>query len=277
MSSIPPSPLPSAPATPPTDLLAARPGCFDPFKDDALAMMAECGIRHVELESTPTADEWRTLGPQLSKLNLQVSSISAHVNFAEDPSGEAIARAIDTVNDFGARIIFSSVQSGGRPLDDVYTQLRKLGDRAAKRNVIVAMETHPDLVSNGRRAAATMLGVDHPHIRLNYDSANIFYHNEHCDAGGGIREMLYFLPYLGAVHLKESNGKYHDWWFPALHEPGGIVDFPRLFALCHAADFHGPFTLEIEGITGETVTREKATERIRRSVEYLRSINPRIA
>jgi sugar phosphate isomerase/epimerase len=258
-----------APTAP--DLLAARPGCFDPFKDDALAMMAECGIRHVELEHTPTHEEWPAIQKELSLHNLAVSSISAHVNFSKDPAGDAIAAAIDIVNDLGARIIFSSVQSGGRPLDEVYTQLKQLGDRAQKKNVIVAMETHPDLVSNGKRAAQTMLAVDHPHIRLNYDSANIYYHNEHCD---GIREMLYFLPWLGAIHLKESNGRYHDWWFPALHEPGGIVDFPRLFALCHVADFHGPFTLEIEGITGETVTRDKALERIQRSVAYLKSINP---
>lgn len=261
-----------SPATP-RDLVAARPGCFDPYKEEAFALMAECGIRHVELESTPTREEWRGIEKELSRYNITVSSISAHVRFDDPATIEHMAHAIGVVKDFGAQIIFSSVQSGGRPLEEVYAGLRRLGDRAAQRDVIVAMETHPDLVSHGKRAATTMLGVDHPNIRLNYDSANIYYHNERCN---GIAEMLYFLPWLGAVHLKESNGRYHDWWFPGLHEPGGIVDFPRLFGLCHAAGFHGPFTLEIEGITGETVTREMAVERIRRSMAYLKSINPLI-
>jgi len=51
-----------------------------------------------------------------------------------------------------------------------------------------------------------------------------------------------------AVHLKETNGGFKTWHFPALGQ--GIVDFPGIFRLLAARGFHGPFTMEIEGIEG---------------------------
>ena len=52
------------------------------------------------------------------------------------------------------------------------------------------------------------------------------------------------------VHLKDTNGRYHDWHFPALGA-GGAVDFAGLKHILDEVNYAGPYSLEIEGIAGE--------------------------
>jgi len=169
----------------------------------------------------------------------------------------------------GASLVFLSVKSGGRSMKECYGILSKLGDIAHKSKATFVLETHPDLVTNGDIAVETMRGVKHPNIMLNYDSANLYYYNEGID---GVAELKKMLPWVGAVHLKETNGKLKTWYFPGLHEGEGIVNFPEIFRICNRAGFYGPFTMEIEGIEGETLTKEKACARIADSMTYLKSI-----
>ena len=76
--------------------------------------------------------------------------------------------------------------------------------------------------------------------------------------------------YIGAVHLKDTNGGFREWYFPALGE--GVVKFPEIFRILNTRGFYGPWTMELEGIQGETLTEEGAKERVASSVRYLRSI-----
>ena len=82
--------------------------------------------------------------------------------------------------------------------------------------------------------------------------------------------MRKVIDFVGAVHLKDTSGGYRTWYFPALGE--GVVDFPRVYRELNAKGFHGPFTMELEGIDGENLTEEGAKERVATSVRYLRGI-----
>lgn len=86
----------------------------------------------------------------------------------------------------------------------------------------------------------------------------------------GIAELKKVLDYVGAMHLKETNGKFKTWHFPAFGE--GIVNFKEVFRLLNERKFYGPFTMEIEGIEGENLTREQAEARVEKSVEHLRTL-----
>jgi len=253
----------------PENLIACRPGCYGKHKDQAFAHLARIGVRHVELDVLPR-EEWAARKEELRKHGLSASSVSGSVDLSKFDSIENFAHFAACAREFGARIVFLSVKSGGRPLDQCYAELRGLGDVADGHGVTVALETHPDLVTNGAVASATMKGVNHPRIKLNFDSANIYYYNTGMD---GCAELRKFLPWLGAVHLKETNGGFKTWYFPGLHEGDGIVDFPALFRICNDAGFFGPFTMEIEGIKGEDLSREQACARLEHSMQYLRSIH----
>jgi inosose dehydratase len=252
----------------PANLIACRPGSYGEFQSDAFAEMSKIGLRNVEI-AVPAEDQWPALKADLAKHGLAASSVAGGVDLSKDEQIAAFAQLAKGAKYFGAKVIFLSVKSGGRPLPECYEKLRKLGDVAKAHGATIGMETHPDLVTNGDTAAATMKGVNHPNVKLNFDTANIYYYNEGVD---GVAELQKFLPWLISVHLKETNGKLKTWYFPGLHEGEGIVDFPAVFRLCNDARFYGPFTLEIEGCQGEKLTREQAVACVANSLRYLKTI-----
>jgi len=73
-----------------------------------------------------------------------------------------------------------------------------------------------------------------------------------------------------SVHLKDTNGGYRTWYFPALGD--GVVDFAGVFHLLNDRGFYGPFTFELEGIQGESLTEAETRARVARSLDHLRSL-----
>jgi inosose dehydratase len=250
------------------NLIACRPGSYGEFSADAFTHLPTIGVKHVEI-GPPAEDQWPKHKAEIKQYGLKVSSVAGGVHLSKPDQVAAFTRLARAAKFFGAKVIFLSVNTGGVPLDVAYAALRELGDTAKAYGATIGMETHPDMVTNGDVAVATMQGVNHPNVRLNYDSANIYYYNEGVD---GVAEFKKFLPWLVSVHLKETNGKPKTWYFPGLHEGQGIVNFPEIFRLCKEAKFTGPFTLEIEGCEGEKLTREQVLARMANSVKYLRSI-----
>jgi sugar phosphate isomerase/epimerase len=49
----------------------------------------------------------------------------------------------------------------------------------------------------------------------------------------------------------------------------GHVDLVQIVQILHSREFHGPYSLEIEGYAGEDLTREAQMSRIRQSLDYL--------
>lgn len=252
-----------------SNLIAARPGCYGKYKSDAFRHLVEIGIRNVELGSPPESD-WPAIRADLEKHGLAASSVGHGIDLSKPEAVASFEHTARCAKAFGSRIIFLSVKTGGLPLPEAYAIMRDFGDIARAHTATIALETHPDLVTNGDIGVATMKGVNHPNVKLNYDSANLYYYNQGID---GIVELKKFLPWLGAVHLKETDGGYKTWYFPGLHEGRGIVNFPEIFRICHEIGFYGPFTLEIEGCEGENLTQTQVFERMANTAKYLRSIN----
>jgi inosose dehydratase len=72
------------------------------------------------------------------------------------------------------------------------------------------------------------------------------------------------------VHLKDTNGRFRDWHFPALGT-GGAVDFARIKQVLDEVEYAGPYSLEIEGIEGEPeLTLLDYQNRITESIAHLK-------
>ncbi len=113
-----------------------------------------------------------------------------------------------------------------------------------------------------------MSEVDHPHVRLNFDTGNIAYYNRALDLCEELKRVNHL---VGSVHLKDNRGGFEDWYFPALGE-GGAVDFTGVRRVLDGVGFAGPYTIEIEGIGGEPEPGlEERHQRIGRSVAHLRA------
>jgi sugar phosphate isomerase/epimerase len=247
-------------------ILACRLSSYEPFEARAYAHIASLGLRHVEIP-VPPPDAIEATAEELRRHGLSASSLHGECNLNRPDLEEQIAGQMPAFEMLGCRIMFTSAQRGALPADTAYARLRAAGDVAGEHGVTLALETHPDLVTNADVALQTMSAVDHARVRLNFDTANLYYYNREIDCVAHLRQVA---QYVVAVHLKDTDGGYRHWHFPALGE--GIVDFARVFEVLDGAGFAGPYTLEIEGLEGEEKTARLVRERVAASVSYLRKL-----
>ena len=246
-------------------LIAARWGCYGNHRDEMWSHLPANGIRHLEIVA-PAAEDLPALQEKLAASGLSVSSVQAKCDVQREDVAETMAPGLDTCAELGAGVCFVSVHGGDLDRDVLWERLRSVGDQAARRGVVVAMETHPDLASSGELALETMRSIDHPQVRINFDAANIYYYNR---GRTTLDELRTILDYVAAVHLKDSTGQFRALEFPTLGE--GIVDFPGLFELLDSRNFPGPYTMELEG-GEEGRSRAQQLAHVADSIAYLSRI-----
>ncbi len=171
---------------------------------------------------------------------------------------------------FGVAVV---VSGAGQPGDEaerrvVIDHLRRIGDTAGEMGITVALETHKGPTQNAEAMLTLMDELDHPRVRLNFDTGNIAYYNRGVDPADELEKVKHL---VRNVHLKDNRGGFEDWYFPAVGD-GGSVDFARVRRILDGVAFAGPYTIEIEGIGGEPEPGlEGRQDRIARSVAHLRA------
>jgi sugar phosphate isomerase/epimerase len=246
--------------------VSCRVASYGAHADLAWTHLPSLGIRHVEIP-VPEPDKIDDVRHLLDSNGLAVGSFQGTCDVADENTAAAIAAQCDACEAFGTTRLFVSVKAGELDRQIAYDRLRAAGDEAGKRGVIILMETHPDLVTNGDIGAATMAGVNHPNVRINFDTANVYYYNEGVDA---VTEIHKVLDYVEGVHLKDTDGGYQKHYFPTLGT--GVVDFPTIVKLLTDRGFAGPLTMELEGMAGVQMSAEQQTQYVADSAAYLRKI-----
>ncbi len=218
------------------------------------------GIEGVEI-GPPAPENVDSLKAELSKYGLTAMSISGGVDLTSDDGIKAFDRLLNGAISMGSKLIFASAKaSDDIPREVTYGRLKKVGDKAAEHGITVCLETHPILCHNGDVALKTMEGVNHNNIRINFDTANIYYYNENIDA---VEELKKVAKYVGSVHLKDTDGTPRSFAFPPLGD--GVVNFPEIFRILNGVGFYGPFTFELE-----STKREEMAAALEKSVNYLK-------
>ncbi len=145
----------------------------------------------------------------------------------------------------------------------------RLGDRRRPPQAsTLAIETHKGPTQNAASMLALLTEVEHPNVRLNFDTGNIAYYNRGADPCAELEQVKHL---VHNVHLKDNRGGFEDWYFPAVGDEGS-VNFVRVREILDGVGFQGPYTIEIEGIGGEPEPGlELRQERIARSVKHLAS------
>jgi len=248
------------------NMIACRTQSYAPFVSLAYEHLASLGIRYVEIP-VPKPEELDATRATLQRHGLCASSLHGECDISRPDIAAQIAAQMPVFAALGTKIMFVSVKAGETPHATAFARLREAGAVVARHGVTLALETHPDLITNATTALATMHGVDHPNVRLNFDTANIYFYNQDVD---GVEELRRIAPYVAAVHLKDTDGGYRHWHFPALGR--GVVRFPTVFKLLDECGFAGPCTLEIEGIEGENRTERLVCDRVAESAGYLRGL-----
>jgi sugar phosphate isomerase/epimerase len=248
------------------NIIACRLATYGPHQDRAWTHLPSIGIQHIEMP-VPEPCDIAAVRQRLADHGLTATSLQGNCQIAKPDVVDDMRMQLYACSELGAKYLFLSVKAADTPRQDVWDRLRGIGDRAAAEGLIVVIETHPDLVTNGEIGRQTMQTVNHPNIGINYDTGNVYYYNRDVTAVG---ELAQCIEYVRSVHLKETNGGYETWHFPALGQ--GVVDFPEIFRMLNARGFTGPFTMELEGIKGVELDEAGYLKMVEDSVAYLRRI-----
>lgn len=248
----------------PANQISVNLGSYGRYREGALDHLRSIGIRNVEI-GVPAPDRAEAVARQLEEHGLTASTMIAPCDLQKEAN--SFEPAVRTARDLGVPILFISAKAGEMPRPEAYARLRERAQIAESYGVTLSLETHPDLAQNATIARETIAAVGQPSLGWNLDTANLYYYNHGVNA---VEQCRQGLDLIRSVHLKDTNGGYETWHFPALGD--GVVDFAGVFRLLNERGFYGPFTFELEGIKGESLTEAETQARVKRSLDHLKQI-----
>jgi len=248
--------------------LACRLASYGKYQDRAWSHLPSIGVHHV-LINVPKPDEVAGVQEQLQSHQLKTLVMRGQADLGRPGSIDELAKQLATCERMGVRYMFLSPRHTGLDKETTYERLRRAGEIARRHGVIIALETHPDLGTNGDIHRETMRRVNHPNIRVNFDTGNITYYNNQGDV---VSELKKIVDHVATVELKDHGGRPMTWDFPALGQ--GKIDFARVIEVLKDHGYSGPITIEVEGIEGKPWNEAQTRQAIAESVAFLRRLAP---
>ncbi len=248
--------------------LACRLASYGKFQDGAWEHLPAIGVHHVFL-SVPEPEQVESVRRQLQAHGLTPLVLRGQADLGDAGSVETLAGQLAVCEQMGVHFMFLSPRHTGASKELAYQRLRQVGEIARRHHVTVVLETHPDLGTNADVQLETMKQVDHPNIRVNFDTGNITFYNQGTDA---VSELKKIIGYVATVELKDHDGRPGSWTFPALGQ--GKVDLAGVLGVLEAHHYAGPITIEVEGIEGQPWDQAQTRQAIADSVAHLRRLAP---
>lgn len=250
----------------PEIMLVCRLASYGKFQDAAWTHLPSIGIRYVFI-NVPPPDQIEATKKRLAEHGLTAAVMRGDADLSKPECVGELAVQLETCEKMGVKYMFLSPKRRGAPKEVIFERLRQAGDVAKKHGVTITLETHPDLGTNGDVHLETMKQINHPNIRVNFDTANIHYYNKDTDAPTELRKII---DYVTTVEVKDHNGEFETWNFPALGQ--GVVKIPEVLRILKEHDYAGPLTMEIEGIKGVEWSEAETKKNIADSAAYIRSL-----
>jgi len=252
--------------SPPKLRLACRLASYGRFEEAAWTHLPSLGVRHLFL-NVPAPDQVEPAMERLKTHGLSPLVMRGSADLSMPSSLDELAVQLDTCRRMGVGYMFLSPKHGDAPREVAWERLQIAGDTARSAGVVITLETHPDLGTNGDVHLETMRAIAHPNVRVNFDTGNITYYNHGASA---VDELKKIVDYVATVELKDHNGGFETWEFPPLGQ--GKVDLPGVLRVLTDAGYAGPVTLEFEGIKGVELDEAATLKAIEESITYVRSI-----
>jgi len=247
-------------------VLACRPASYGKFQEAAWPHLPSIGVKNVFL-NVPAPDEVEATKKRLADHGLTAVVLRGDTDLSKASGIAKLAVQLETCERMGVKYMFLSPKRHGAEKQVIYERLRQAGDIARRHGVTIALETHPDLGTNGDVHLETMRQINHPNVRVNFDTGNIHYYNKGTDAPTELRKII---DYVATVEVKDHNGEYKTWNFPALGQ--GVVDIPEVLRILKEHGYTGPITMEIEGVKGVEWDEAETKKNIADSAAYIRSL-----
>jgi sugar phosphate isomerase/epimerase len=248
--------------------LACRLASYGKYQDAAWDHLPKIGVHHIFI-NVPLPKDVAGVKKQLERCHLKPLVMRGQTDLGRPDCVEELAVQLATCGAMGVRYMFLSPQHTGVDKETACARLRQAGDIARRHGVVLALETHPDMGTNGDVHRETMKRINHPNVRVNFDTGNITYYNKDADV---VAELKKIIDYVATVELKDHRGRPMSWEFPALGR--GKIDFAGVLTVLKEHGYSGPVTIEVEGIRGEPWDEAQTKAAIADSVAYLRKLAP---
>ena len=222
---------------------------------------------HYVFLSVPAPNQVAAIQERLLKSHLKPLVLRGDSDLGRATSVDELAAQLAVCEQMGVKHMFLSPKHTGVSKEVACEKLRRLGDIAKKHGVILVLETHPDLGTNGDVHLETMKRINHPNVRVNFDTGNITFYNKRTDA---VTELKKIIDYVATVEVKDHCGQYMAWNFPVLGT--GVVDFPGVLKVLEQHGFRGPVTIEVEGVKGVEMSEAQTMQYIANSIRYVQSL-----
>ncbi len=220
---------------------------------DALEGTSRAGYRYIDLTCSPGHCEHAPLGmdpaqfeafqSNLERHNLKVSSLNAHTGLMSKEGIEQAKQTIDLAVKLGAEGVVNSIagaHSHDEDLSQFMNHVGEAGDYARDHGVMIGIEVHGNYTGNGKDSLAVIREVNHPHVKIAYDTANCVYYGDTWP----YEDLEMALPEIAFIHLKDKIGGKGVWNFPPVGS--GDVDFKRVLKILDDGGYTGPLSIEME-------------------------------
>jgi sugar phosphate isomerase/epimerase len=269
-----------------TNPLAIRLMNYGKFQDDAWTHLPSLDTHYIFM-SVPMPDDVDAVAKLLAEHHLRPLVFRGYTNpgrpsaieggffrdgergmdLGEPSSVDALASRLAVCERMGVKYMFLAPKHTGLSKEAACDKLRRVGEIAKTHGVTVVLETHPDLGVNAAEHLETMQRINHPNVRVNFDTGNITFYNQGTDA---VTELKKIIDYVATVELKDHTGQYKVWNFPVLGR--GVVNFPAILKILEEHHFCGPITIEVEGVKGVAMDETQTKRYIAESIKYVQSL-----
>jgi len=243
--------------------------------EEALQGISDASFKYVELASAPSYFEHILPRPEeatkadVQKLldlckgyGLELYCIAGHTRLLTENGVARFKSVLDYANMADVRYVTTDVGEikGEDDKKRFYNDIKEIAEYARTKNVTVCLEMHGSWCNNGKTGAEIIRKVDHPNVRLNYDTANVSLY------GGvwAVDDMQFALPYISFLHLKDVGEKLREWNFPPLGK--GTLDFKKIREMIK--DYSGPISVEIE-FDGKERSLQEINDGVKESYIFL--------
>ncbi len=184
---------------------------FDGYSlEVALDELAGLGVTHVEpasvdkifhhlVETDFCDDRAAWLRGQLASRGLACHALSVHMDMTQPDAVDRFRRRLDFAHGIGARRV-NSIAGPAERLDGFRRNLPAIAARAADLGIVIGLENHADLVGHQHQVLAFIGEINHPAVRVNYDTGNAWYYSR--GAIDPVEELALLAPVVAHVHLK---------------------------------------------------------------------------
>jgi sugar phosphate isomerase/epimerase len=208
---------------------------FDGYSlETALDELAGLGVKHVEPASVDKIFQhlveedfcdgraaW--LRDQFAARGLSCLSLSVHMDLTGADAVERFHRRLKFARNIGARCVNSIAGPAGK-LEEFRKNIPAIADRARDLGVMIALENHGDLLDREQQALQFIREINHPAVRVNYDTGNAWYYSK--GAINPVEELALLAPVVAHVHVKTP--KIVDGLLRWVALGDGILDLPGL-------------------------------------------------